>query len=64
MKTKLDAAKIAVKSGIDCVIADGREKGILLKIVSGKKVGTLFQANKKKITGRAFYDRAINRVIL
>ncbi|MDP2980573.1 MAG: glutamate 5-kinase [Candidatus Omnitrophota bacterium] len=64
MKTKLDAAKIAVKSGIDCVIADGKEKDILLKIVSGKKVGTLFQANKNKITGRDFYDKAINRVIL
>ena len=64
MKTKLDAAKIAVKSGIDCVIADGREKGILLKIVSGKKVGTFFQANKNKITGRDFYDKAINRVVL
>jgi glutamate 5-kinase len=64
MKTKLDAAKIAVKSGIDCVIADGREKGILLKIVSGKKVGTFFQADKNKITGRDFYDKAINRVVL
>jgi glutamate 5-kinase len=64
MKAKLDAAKIAVRSGIDCVIADGREKDILLKIVSGKKIGTLFQASKNKITGRDFYDRAINRVIL
>jgi glutamate 5-kinase len=61
MKTKLDAAKIAVKSGIDCVIADGREKDILLKILSGKKVGTLFQANKNKITGRDFYDKAIRK---
>ncbi len=64
MKTKLDAAKIAVKSGIDCVIANGKEKGILLKIVRGEKVGTLFQASKNKITGRDFYDNAINRVVL
>ncbi|MCX5692758.1 MAG: glutamate 5-kinase [Candidatus Omnitrophica bacterium] len=64
MKTKLDAAKIAIKSGIDCVIANGREKGILLKIVSGEKVGTLFQANKNKITGRDFYDNTINKVVL
>ena len=64
MKTKLYAAKIAVKSGIDCVIANGREKGILLKIVSGEKVGTLFQADKNKITGRDFYDSNINRVVL
>jgi len=64
MKTKLDAAKIAVKSGIDCVIANGREKDVLLKIVNGEKIGTLFQANKNKITGRDFYEEAINRVIL
>lgn len=64
MKTKLDAAKIAVRSGIDCVIADGREKDILLKILNGKETGTLFQARKNKITGKDFYDSAINRVIL
>ncbi len=64
MKTKLDAAKIAVKSGIDCVIADGREKDILLKILRGEKVGTLFQAHANKITGKDFYDNAINQVIL
>lgn len=64
MKTKLYAAKIAVKSGIDCVIANGKEKNILLKIASGEKVGTLFQANKNKITGRDFYDSSINRVVL
>ena len=64
MKTKLDAAKIAVKSGIDCVIANGREKDALLKILNGDKIGTLFQAHKNKITGRDFYDNAINRVIL
>ena len=64
MKTKLDAAKIAVKSGIDCIIANGREKNVLLKILKGEKTGTLFQAHKTKITGRTFYEEAINRVIL
>jgi glutamate 5-kinase len=64
MKTKLDAAKIAVKSGIDCVIANGREKDILLKILRGKKVGTLFHAYENKITGKDFYDNAINQVML
>jgi glutamate 5-kinase len=64
MKTKLDAARIATKSGIDCVIANGREKDILLKILSGKKAGTLFQAHENKITGRDFYEEAINRVVL
>lgn len=64
MKTKLYAARIAVKSGIDCVIANGKEKNILLKIAGGEKVGTLFQAGKNKITGGDFYDNNINRVVL
>lgn len=64
MRTKLDAAKIAVKSGIDCIIADGREKNILLKITNGEKVGTLFEAHKARITGKDFYENAINKVIL
>ncbi|MDP2920787.1 MAG: glutamate 5-kinase [Candidatus Omnitrophota bacterium] len=64
MRTKIDAAKIATRSGIDCVIANGREKNVVLKILNGEKTGTLFQARKKKITGKDFYDEAINRVIL
>jgi len=64
MKTKLEAAKIAIRSGIDCVIANGREKDVLLKILRGEKTGTLFQAHKTKITGKDFYDKAINQVIL
>jgi len=64
MKTKLEAAKIAIRSGIDCVIANGREKDALLKILRGEKTGTLFQAHKHKITGRDFYDKAINQVVL
>lgn len=64
MRTKLDAARISAKSGIDCVIANGREKDVLLKILAGEKIGTLFQARKNKITGKDFYDNAINRVVL
>ncbi len=64
MKTKLEAAKIVTKSGIDCIIANGREKDVLLKILRGNNIGTLFQAHKNKITGKDFYDNAINKVIL
>jgi len=64
MKTKLDAAKIATRSGIDCVIANGRKKDALLKILGGDPAGTVFQGRKNKITGRDFYDNAINQVIL
>lgn len=64
MRTKLEAAKIATRSGIDCIIADGKKKDVVLKILSGEKIGTLFNAHKNKITGRDFYDNAINRVVL
>ncbi|MBU1148019.1 MAG: glutamate 5-kinase [Candidatus Omnitrophica bacterium] len=42
MRTKLEACKIAVDSGISCVIANGRSKEILLKITRGENVGTVF----------------------
>jgi glutamate 5-kinase len=64
MKTKLDAAKIVTRSGIHCVIANGREKNILLRILNGENAGTLFKGRGNKITGRDFYDNAINKVIL
>jgi glutamate 5-kinase len=46
MKTKIDAAKIAVKSGCNVIIANAREKNVLMKIVQGKEVGTLFKPSK------------------
>ncbi len=43
MITKLDAAKIAVDSGIPCVIANGRSKDIILLAVNEpQEAGTLF----------------------
>ena len=41
MATKLKAARSAVRAGINCVIANGREKGVILKIAAGAdNVGT------------------------
>ncbi len=42
MYTKINAAKIATKSGTDMVIANGKEPKILYDIVDGKEVGTRF----------------------
>jgi len=42
MLTKIKAAKLVIEAGIPLVIADGRKKGILEKIVAGQKVGTYF----------------------
>jgi len=42
MESKLDAVSIATKAGEAAVIADGTEKDIIRKIMSGQQVGTLF----------------------
>jgi glutamate 5-kinase len=52
MKSKIDAAKIAVRSGIPLVIASGRNKKVLSKILSGADEGTLFIAKPNKLQGR------------
>lgn len=52
MKSKIDAAKIVVRSGIPLVIASGRDKNILAKILSGTDEGTLFVAQTAKLQGR------------
>lgn len=47
MKTKLKAAKMANSFGIPMVIANGRECGILERIIDGERVGTLFGSRVK-----------------
>jgi glutamate 5-kinase len=42
MITKLNAAKIVTSSGIDMVLTNGENPEILLDIIKGKEVGTLF----------------------
>ena len=48
MATKIKAAKIANKVGIDVIIANGKNPDILYDIIDGKKVGTRFIAKDKK----------------
>lgn len=43
MITKLHAAKIANHAGVDMVLATGKDPRILLDILEGKNVGTLFR---------------------
>lgn len=52
MVSKLQAAKITTSSGIPCIIASGKKKGILLKIVDGEKAGTLFLASRNSISAK------------
>lgn len=46
MATKISAAKIAVNSGIDMVICNGKNPESLYDILDGKHVGTLFRGKK------------------
>ena len=46
MATKLSAAKITTYSGADMMIATGEDVSVIEDIASGKRVGTLFHANK------------------
>lgn len=47
MKTKIEAAKITVDAGCTLVIANGKEKNILEKIIDGKEIGTIFLPKEK-----------------
>jgi glutamate 5-kinase len=46
MKTKLEAAKIAQKSGCFMVIASSEEKDSISRVMSGEDIGTLFLPSK------------------
>lgn len=46
MKTKLEAAKIAQKSGCYMVIASSEEEDLILRTVNGEDIGTLFMPKK------------------
>jgi glutamate 5-kinase len=52
MTTKIQAAKIAVRSGIPLIIASGKKKAVLAQVLAGTEVGTLFIAQEGKLRGR------------
>lgn len=47
MYSKVQAAKVAVTTGVPTVIADGRKTGIVSDILDGKSVGTYFPASRR-----------------
>jgi len=52
MKTKLEAAKIASNAGCRIVLANGRLKNIIARIIAGEEIGTVFMP-KRKLSNRA-----------
>lgn len=53
MATKIDAAKIVTRAGIDCVIANGKAKNVLYRIIiDGEGIGTLFRCQAKRFIAK------------
>ncbi len=52
MRSKLEAARMAAQFGVAVVIADGRRRGVLGRILAGADVGTLVHAAPQKLSSR------------
>src|ERR1051326_8363230 len=52
MASKIQSAKIAIRSGIPLVIASGKKKHALARIISGEDEGTLFVPQTGRLQGR------------
>src|SRR5438552_6385349 len=52
MASKIEAAKIVVRSGIPLVIASGRKKRVLARVLAGEVEGTLFVPQPTRLQGR------------
>jgi len=52
MATKIEAAKLATSSGVNVIIADGREPDILVRISQGEDIGTFFPVHVNKLESK------------
>jgi glutamate 5-kinase len=52
MASKIEAARIAMRSGIPLVIASGKKKQVLARVLAGEEEGTLFVAQPGRLKGR------------
>ena len=52
MAIKIEAARLAICSGVNVIIADGRQPEVLVKISRGEDVGTFFPAQVNKMESR------------
>ena len=68
MFTKLQAAKAAVSSGINLVIASGEEPNVITRILNGEEVGTLFVSKENRLQfrkrGLAFGARIMGNIVV
>ena len=52
MVTKIRAAEIIIRFGEKMIIANGNEKDVLLRIMRGEKIGTIFVGKEKRLSSR------------
>jgi glutamate 5-kinase len=52
MKSKLEAAGIAANAGCRMVLANGRVKNVIVRVMAGEEIGTIFMP-KRKLSNRA-----------
>lgn len=68
MYTKIQAAKIAVNSGVAMIIANGSAGNVLMDIFAGKNIGTIFPAREAHLKQRkswlAFGKRIAGSIIV
>jgi glutamate 5-kinase len=55
MKSKVIAAKAVTASGIPCIIAPGKKKGVLHDIFAGKEIGTLFLPTREHLSSKKYW---------
>ena len=52
MASKIQAAKIVMRTGIPLIIASGQKRGVLARVLSGADEGTLFVPQPTRLKGR------------
>ena len=52
MRTKIESANTAMNAGIIMVIAEGRERDVIRRIMAGEEIGTLFVPKLSKMRAR------------
>ncbi len=55
MRTKIGAAQVAVRSGMDVVIADARRPDVIVDVTHGEPVGTWFVARPSRMEARRLW---------
>ena len=59
MNSKLEAARMVTDAGEVMVVANGREKDVLVRLMDGEDVGTLFAPSVKKRSSRSRWIGAV-----